>query len=94
MISMMEFFEKKIAEIREKPESVRIMYVWGMVASVMVLVVFIWIFTLRENLASAVPSSAIDSSQDTIQRKDTQVGGEKPSLQESFGAEGVTGASK
>ncbi|NTW13643.1 MAG: hypothetical protein HGA31_01275 [Candidatus Moranbacteria bacterium] len=91
---MMAYIEKKIEEIRNKPEPIRVIYVWGMVAAVMVLVVFVWIFTLRENLATAVPSAGTDVIQDAVRQDDTRSQVEKPSLQESFGAEGATGTSR
>lgn len=41
---------KKIEEIRQKPEHVRIRYVWGSVAVSMVLIIIIWIFSLGDSL--------------------------------------------
>lgn len=40
---------KKLEEIRQKPESVRIRYVWGSVAVSMLIIVIIWIFSLEES---------------------------------------------
>lgn len=41
---------KKIEEIRQKPEHIRIRYVWGSVAVSMVMIVIIWIFSLEDSL--------------------------------------------
>lgn len=41
---------KKIEEIRQKPEHIRIRYVWGSVAVSMVMIIIIWIFSLGDSL--------------------------------------------
>ena len=44
---------KKIEQIREKPEHIRMRYVWGLVSFFIVIIIFIWIFSLKntfENL--------------------------------------------
>lgn len=40
---------KKLEEIRQKPESIRIRYVWGSVAVSMLIIIIIWIFSLEES---------------------------------------------
>jgi hypothetical protein len=39
---------RKLDEIREKPEHIRLRYVWGAVTVSMILVVIIWIFSMKE----------------------------------------------
>ena len=39
----------KIEEIRQKPEHIRIRYVWLSVAATMALILIIWIFSLKAN---------------------------------------------
>jgi len=39
----------KIEEIRQKPEHIRIRYVWGLVAISMVVVIIIWVFSLEDS---------------------------------------------
>lgn len=41
--------QQKLEEIRQKPESVRIRYVWGSVAVSMLIIIIIWIFSLEES---------------------------------------------
>jgi uncharacterized membrane protein YvbJ len=43
---------KKIEEIRKKPEHIRMRYVWGGVAIVMILIFIIWLFSLQETFKS------------------------------------------
>ncbi|MEF3692289.1 MAG: hypothetical protein V3574_04535 [Candidatus Moraniibacteriota bacterium] len=38
----------KIEEIRQKPENERIRYVWGMVIVCMIIIFFVWIFSLKD----------------------------------------------
>ncbi len=44
---------EKIEEIRQKPEHIRLRYVWVMVAISMVFILFIWIMSLKANQAMA-----------------------------------------
>lgn len=41
---------KKIEEIRQKPEHIRIRYVWGMVAISMLFIIIIWLFSIDDLL--------------------------------------------
>ena len=38
----------KIEEIRQKPENEKIRYVWGMVTVCMIIIFFVWIFSLQD----------------------------------------------
>ncbi|MFZ2154461.1 MAG: hypothetical protein WAV16_04500 [Candidatus Moraniibacteriota bacterium] len=42
----------KIEDIRQKPEHERVRYVWGMVLLSMILIIFIWFFSLKDMLHS------------------------------------------
>ena len=42
---------EKIENIREKPETVRLRYVWGLTAFGVFFVIVIWIFSLRVNFS-------------------------------------------
>jgi hypothetical protein len=46
---------KKIEEIRRKPEHIRLRYVWGSVAISMIFIVIIWIFSLNESAKNMHP---------------------------------------
>lgn len=58
----------KIEEIRQKPESIRIRYVWGCVAVCMAIIVILWIFSVRASLKenfqqeSSLPQSSNENS--------------------------------
>jgi len=42
---------KKIEEIKRKPEHIRLRYVWFFVAMSMVVVLFVWFFSLKIQMA-------------------------------------------
>lgn len=44
--------EKKIEEIRQKPEYIRVRYVYGMVGVSMIMILFIWFISLKVNFSS------------------------------------------
>lgn len=44
---MFDKIEKKVADIREQPEHVRMRYVWLAVSVAMFLIIFIWLVSLR-----------------------------------------------
>lgn len=41
---------KKIEEIRNKPEHIRLRYVWGSVGACMLFVLVLWVFSVRETI--------------------------------------------
>ncbi len=63
---MRERIERKIEEIRQKPEHVRVWYAWAGVFVVMFFVILIWIFTLRENLSRSAPVDDVKKIQERI----------------------------
>ena len=48
---------KKIEEIRQQPEHVRIRYVWIAVAVSMFFIILIWLFSLNESFKKTNPAS-------------------------------------
>jgi hypothetical protein len=69
----------KIEEIRNKPEHVRIRYVWISVLIVMVFILIIWIFSLKETFKSAgTAKDASPGTQNYLDRSKENL----PSLQE------------
>lgn len=72
----------KIAEIRQKPEHVRVWYAWASVGVVMFFVIVIWIFTLQENLRESSPKEDVKKIQSRLPLSDMQE--EKQSLEEIF----------
>lgn len=47
---------KKIEEIRQKPEYIRLRWVWGGVAVSMFFIIIIWVFSLNETLNKTKPA--------------------------------------
>ncbi|MCK4636039.1 MAG: hypothetical protein KAT32_04175 [Candidatus Moranbacteria bacterium] len=45
--------EKKIEEIRQKPEHIRLRYTWGMVSICMVAVMIIWFVSIKVNFVNS-----------------------------------------
>ncbi len=68
---MLSFLERKIEEVRQKPESVRLRYVWGLVAGIMIVIFFGWIMGLRAGFRAASPSDDIRSVQDSFSASGT-----------------------
>jgi hypothetical protein len=94
---MKEYIGGKIEEICQKPESVRIRYVWGSVSVVMVLIFLFWIVTLRSGFKASAPDD-VKSIQEAIpaSMKDIEAQGESISSMmeatKSFSSEGANGS--
>jgi hypothetical protein len=74
---------KKIEEIRQKPESIRIRYVWGGVAIVMFFVVIVWVFSLSEMLGGIKKDTAENGKSIRDSFKEIQsIQGDLPSINE------------
>ena len=43
---------RKIEEIRQKPEHIRVRYFWAVLAVSMFFVLFLWTFSMKENLSA------------------------------------------
>lgn len=43
---------KKIEEIKQKPENIRLRYVWGLVSISMLFVITIWVLSVKESAKS------------------------------------------
>jgi hypothetical protein len=63
---------RKLAEIRDKPEYIRLRYVWGAVAVSMVFIVVIWIFSMREAFKSTQTDGASSSFSELKKQFDAQ----------------------
>lgn len=70
----------KIEEIRKKPEHVRLRYVWGGVAIIMLFILIIWIFSLPETFKSSEEEKKI--SPPAIGEEWNQAKEELPSIKE------------
>lgn len=86
---MLDFIERKIEAIRQEPEHVRIRYVWGMVAMVMVIVFFVWITNLRESFRTSGTGDDIETIRETLPEQPASVFEEtEPSLEAEIGEGG------
>lgn len=85
---MLELIEQKIEAIRREPEYVRLRYVWGLVAVVMLIVLFVWITNLRENFRNSDPASDIETMREALpERSVSPLEEAEPSLEAVFGEE-------
>lgn len=62
----MDIFEK-IDQIREKPEHVRIFYVWFFVVIFMIFVVFVWFISLKSSLRNSTKSLQEENKMDIME---------------------------
>jgi hypothetical protein len=75
---------KKIEEIRQKPENIRMRYVWFFVAVSMLIIIIIWIFSLKEAFAPSETSEnqpVLPNLQESFQEIQN-IKKEAPSIQE------------
>ncbi|HWQ59909.1 MAG TPA: hypothetical protein VN420_02045 [Candidatus Fimivivens sp.] len=56
---MVSFLERKLDEVRQEPEHVRIRYVWASVAVIMTILFLFWVMMLRDGFRA---SSLADSN--------------------------------
>ncbi len=70
---------RKIEEIRKKPEHVRMRYVWGGVAIAMFFIIIVWLFSLGETFKNSSPQP---EDEEFIQNQLKKAKENMPSLQE------------
>lgn len=71
---------KKIEEIRNKPEHVRMQYVWGAVAISMLFIFIVWLFSIKTLIQSKNPQT--DSKFEELTTKIQEIKEKKPSINE------------
>jgi len=49
--------KRKIEEIRQKPERIRLHYIWGLVAISMFFIIIIWVLSIKESAKSLHPDN-------------------------------------
>lgn len=92
---MLGFIERKIEEIRQKPENIRIRYVWGSVAVVMLVVISVWVVNLRESFRKSDMTSETETMREALSERSAPVLEEsEPSLEAVFGDEAGLGESR
>ena len=69
---------EKIDKIREKPEHIRMRYVWGFVFSFIIVIIFIWIVSLKSNFENIgkkdVNVDKLDIMNNINENKDSRAG--------------------
>lgn len=75
--------QKKLEEIRNKPELIKIRYVWGAVAISMFFIVIIWIFSFQGKAPENKPKeSSINDLKESLKKTNEEFTKEIPSLEE------------
>lgn len=55
---MSSYLERKLEEIRQEPEHVRLRYVWGAVAVIMILLFLFWVMMLRDGFRNSTQADS------------------------------------
>lgn len=74
-------FGDKIEKIRQKPEHIRIRYVWFSVAASMLFVIIIWIFSIQSGIK---PIEVDQESASAVQKQLQGIKDSAPSINELF----------
>ncbi|NTU66301.1 MAG: hypothetical protein HGB08_00010 [Candidatus Moranbacteria bacterium] len=64
--------KNKIEEIRQKPEHIRLRYVWAMMAISMLCILFVWFFSFLAEEKSISPSISAESDPNIENMKQSQ----------------------
>lgn len=64
---------EKIEEIRRKPEHIRMVYVWAMVAISMLFVLTIWLFSLKSEIGQVQMDDSANSGMDIVSELNQQI---------------------
>lgn len=84
---------RKIEEIRKKPEHIRMRYVWGAVALCMSFIFIIWIFSLHETFkSSGAKEGNLPSIKDDINQQKQSIPSLKDFINESNKSSGENGS--
>ena len=73
--------QDKIEEIRQKPEHMRLRYVWGLTAVSLLIIIILWLFSIKSRQDDSL-DPVLDSDQENIIN---QLGEQKQSLQNAAG---------
>ena len=66
---MFDKIEKKVEEVRQQPEEIRIRYVWGSVAITMFFVIFIWLLSMKINFLQVSNDNESTEAVEDLQRR-------------------------
>lgn len=78
---MFNRIEKKVEEIRQKPEHIRKRYVWFWVIAIMIIVIFIWVISMQitffnmetDTTAADEHSDSLSTLQESLNSIDTEI---------------------
>jgi len=83
--------DKKIEEIRKKPEHIRLRYVYGIVGVIMVFIIIIWAFSIKDSLKRNQQAENKDSFSSLREKFDNfNAENENPSLKDLLEETGST----
>ncbi|MFA5986427.1 MAG: hypothetical protein WC819_03705 [Parcubacteria group bacterium] len=66
---MFDKIEKKIHDIQNEPEHIRLRYLWGAVLISMMLIVFIWVMSLKTTFLQVRNDKDMQKSLETLQEQ-------------------------
>lgn len=72
-------WQKKIENVRQQPEHIRMRYVWGAVGISMFFVLLVWVFSLKEAFTSV---KSENSGADTLKTERNNLKANAPSLKD------------
>lgn len=75
---MFDKIEKKVHEIRKQPEHIRIRYVWGLVGAAMLIVIFIWIISMKISFLNINNNPQTQESINDLQKRMSDITAESP----------------
>lgn len=75
---MFDKIEQKVHEIRKQPEHIRIRYVWAFVLGTMVIVIFIWLISLKINFLNINSDIQTQESLSDLQKRIGDISTESP----------------
>ncbi|MEA3323459.1 MAG: hypothetical protein U9Q12_04525 [Patescibacteria group bacterium] len=78
---MFDRIEKKVEEIRQKPENIRKRYVWFWVIAIMIIVIFIWVISMQitffnmdsDTTTADETSDSLSTLQESLDSIDTDI---------------------
>ncbi|MEN8252679.1 MAG: hypothetical protein ABFQ53_03805 [Patescibacteria group bacterium] len=80
---MFEQLEQKVEEVRRKPEHIRVRYVWGSVIIIMLIIIFIWLVSMKTSFSQLNNDTETQSSIKEFQKQISEIQ-EKTQIEESI----------
>ncbi len=87
---MFESLERKINEIRQQPEHIRLRYMWGALIISMIFIFAIWIMSIRINFVHVRNDDRSQATVDNIQQQINDIGDTTQRMQQQQRDNGVS----